>query len=75
MSYLDPCNRFSFTTTSLAMLLHRGMSGSLTAEQVDFRTMIPIGRLIALAKVIPFEDPDASTTTSNSYTVPPILLF
>ena len=64
--YLEPCRRFSLTTTSLAMSLHAGMLASLTAEQVLLRTMLPMGLVIALASLMPCDEPEASTTASNA---------
>ena len=52
-AHLDPCSRFSFTTTSFAMSLHAGMEASFTAEQVLFRTMLPMGLVIVLASLMP----------------------
>ena len=66
----EPCSRFSLTTTSFAMSLHWGILASLTTEQVLLSTMVPMGRVIALASVMPWEDPDASTTKSNPCTPP-----
>ena len=48
------------------MSLHAGMLASLTAEHVLFRTMVPMGRVMALASLMPCEDPEASTTASNA---------
>jgi len=64
--YLEPCSRFSLTTTSFAMSLHAGMLASLTAEQVLLRTMLPMGRVMALASLMPCDEPEASTTTSKA---------
>ena len=65
-AHLDPCSRFSFTTTSFAMSLHAGMAASLTAEQVLFSIMLPMGLVMALASLMPWEDPEASTTASKA---------
>ena len=52
-AHLDPCSRFSFTTTSFAMSLHAGIAASLTAEHVLFKIMLPMGLVIALASLMP----------------------
>ena len=66
MVHLEPCNFFSLTTMSLAMSLHAGMLASLTAEQVLLRTMLPMGRVMALASFMPCDEPEASTTASKA---------
>ena len=66
LRHLEPCKRFSLTTMSLAMSLQAGMPASLTAEQVLLRTMLPMGRVMALASLMPCEEPEASTTASKA---------
>ena len=63
--HLEPARRFSWTTMSLATALHGGIAGSFRL-QVLFRTTVPMGRASASARLMPCDDPDASTTTSNA---------
>lgn len=48
------------------MSLHAGMLASLTAAQVLLRTMLPMGLVMALASLMPCDEPEASTTASNA---------
>ena len=51
----DPTSLISSTTMVLMIETWRG--GPLAAEQVDFWTTVPIGRVTARAKEIPSDDP------------------
>ena len=50
---------------SLATPLHGGISGSFRL-QVLFSTTVPMGRASASARLMPCDEPDASTTTSKA---------